>query len=96
MSSAQPWPPNSSKRPDARCAVPAAWPSVAQVAITREELMAAWVALMFRPAHSRFSMFREYRQRYGMPNGLGAGWKIVGSPGQFIPPGWWSSMVQPP
>ena len=48
-------------------ALPTACPKMAQVAITRVELKAAWVTLMFLPAKKRFSMFLEYRQRYGIP-----------------------------
>ena len=40
-------------------AVPTASPRVAQVAITREELMAAWVREMLRPAKKRLPMFFE-------------------------------------
>ena len=44
-------------------AVPTACPSVAQVAITRVELIAVCVTEMLRPAQNRLSMFTEYRQR---------------------------------
>ncbi len=40
-------------------AFPAAWPSTAQVAITRVLPKATCVALMLRPATSRFVTFRE-------------------------------------
>lgn len=40
-------------------AVPAAWPIVAQVAMTRVEPKATWLAEMLRPANSRFSVFTE-------------------------------------
>lgn len=46
--------------------MPAACPIVAQVAMTRVEPNATWLAEMFRPANSRFPVFTEYRLRYGM------------------------------
>ena len=43
--------------------VPTACPSSAQVAITRVELKAIWVALILRPANIRFGTAAEYMQR---------------------------------
>ena len=54
-------------------AVPTACPSSAQVPITRDELMAAWVTEMLRPANIRFGTASEYRHPKGMPYGEGAG-----------------------
>ena len=48
-------------------AVPTACPKTAQVPITRVEDMAAWVALMLRPAKNKLLIFLLYKQRYGMP-----------------------------
>jgi len=59
----------------------------AQVFITRDELSAACVAEMFRPAQKRLATFREYRLRYGMPHGDDAGWNTFGWPRWRIPPG---------
>ena len=68
-------------------AVPTAWPSSAQVAMTREALIAVCVTEMFRPAKKRFSTLWEYRHRYGIPNGEGAGWKMLGAPLEAKPAG---------
>ena len=50
-------------------AVPTACPTMPQVAITRVEANAQWVALMLRPANMRLSMFTEYSERSGMQYG---------------------------
>ena len=50
--------------------VPAAWPITAQVAITRVEDRAMWVALMLRPANSRLGTLSEYRERKGIWYGV--------------------------
>ena len=42
----------------APAAVPTAWPITAQVAITRVDVKAAWLALMLRPAMNRLAMLR--------------------------------------
>ncbi len=71
LQSADAVPPSSGERPawmHRAAAVPTAWPMTPPVAITRFCRRRRADALASRPANSRFTMFREWRQRKGMLN----------------------------